>query len=49
MLAKKRQTVLLTLLAIIFVLTVISMVGLYFMTQTTMLDGLFARIFNNGS
>ena len=49
MLAKKRQTVLLTLLAIIFVLTVISMVGLYVMTQTAVMDGLFARIFNNGS
>jgi len=49
MLAKKRQTALLTLLAILFVLTVISMIGLYVMTQTTVMDGLFARLFSQGS
>jgi hypothetical protein len=45
MLPKKRQSTLLTLLAILLILTVISMVGLYLMTQTTMMDGMFARIF----
>ncbi|MEO7558054.1 MAG: hypothetical protein ABIT92_03075 [Gammaproteobacteria bacterium] len=49
MLAKKRQTALLILLAILFVLTMISMIGLYVMTQTTVMDNLFARIFNSGS
>lgn len=45
---KKRQTALLSLLAILLILTVISMVGLYLMTQTNMMDGLFARIFGGG-
>lgn len=48
MLPKKRQTALLTLLAILLILTVISMAGLYAMTQTTLMDGMFARIFEGG-
>ncbi|MEO5573971.1 MAG: hypothetical protein ABIR48_05765 [Gammaproteobacteria bacterium] len=46
---KNRQTALLTLLAVLLVLTVISMVGLYLMTQTGVMDELFARIFGSGS
>ncbi|MEO5702513.1 MAG: hypothetical protein ABIQ54_01255 [Gammaproteobacteria bacterium] len=48
MLPNRRQTALLTLLGILLILTVISMVGLYLMTQSNMMDGLFARIFRGG-
>lgn len=45
MASKKRQTALLTLLVILLILTVISMIGLYLMAQTNMMDEVFARIF----
>ena len=48
MLPKKRQTALLILLAILLILTVISMVGLYLMTQTNLMDDMFARVFGGG-
>ncbi len=45
MLFKKRQTVLLTLLFILLVIAVASMVGLYLVTQSTLMDDFFTWVF----